>query len=746
MKRIFSRSLLPVPLTALTVSVCLGATLSIGPIASSAPINALPTRDVLESQLGGPVIRSAHIGHTAFIAVGSRVHSLDMTVPENPVYLGSSAILPGAINDMVAADGIVFVAHHAGLSLLDGEQPARLPEMGYWPIIGGAGDVLWHDYYAYVSVTGTLSELDMVLDVAIPSDIRRVSDFGESGPKQDAAVSGRKLVAAFSSFIQVFDLGAPSHPVQVNSGYVGDSAMSVAIDHRRIIVGLSKDIMVLDADEPIALPAPTVAPDTESVASRVPRIGVNAQHQGGPLAVVSTDGPAESVVVQENLAYVAAGVTGGFRILDLTDLNSPLTLSVTPAGEAQHVDLIDGYALVSGGGDGLFIFDVRDPASPLRIPFEQLPAWSRTLDVAWRGERAMVAAGPSGLITLDVADPLRPKVLGRVAVPGGAARLAWLYDVVYTVAAEDSGPGWLNVVAVTNPAKPWVMATARTKGSAEGISATVDRVFVADGAKGLAEWKVSQLDAPRLTGTWGEGSWYASDVLADGKYVYVTDVNLGLRVIDPQEGGRRAEVGRLAYFTQFGVHGMALDGTSLTVAGSLERVMLPWSLNQQGVIKIDISSPRRPVLEEEVQMPTVPQAVALDRDRVYIASLASAIWVPHTDSQLVVASREDSVQPWAVKVPDDLNGVALQGSRALLAADRGGIVVVNLADNVQPSETPAGVVTRQPRPGITRPPSEVSATPPVPRRPTGTVAPRETSPSATALDPMPMSLYVPIVH
>jgi hypothetical protein len=740
----------------------LGTQVAAGTSEPAARPTPIATREVLVTQLGGPVVCTAHLGHVAFVAVGSRVHSLDVSDPDHPVYLGGSDILDGEINDIVAADDLLFVAHDRGLAVLNARDPARLPQTDEYPMNGGAGDVAWNDYYAYLSATGQAFELDRVIDVAIPTDLRYVNYFGESGPKDDVAVVGRKLYAVENMFVSTFDLADTALPVEQSRLFVDDYAVSVAADDRHVFIGRPKDVMVLDAGEPQAYPTPTyVLPPTPTPQPTAPaphrpaavRPTAPAPHRPAvarpaapaqPLAIVPTDGQVEHILLRGDLAYVAAGASGGLRILDVSDATSPKTLSVSPAGEAQYVDLIGDHAYVAGGGDGLFVFDVRDPASPRQLAVDPLVAWSRTMDVAWHGDRAMVAAGASGLVALDVSDPRRPRLLGRVAVPGGVERLAWVHDVVYTVAGGEVGPGWLNIVAVTDPARPWVISTVRTPGSAEGVFATDDRVFVADGSRGIRIWGVSQLDAPTYHGDVGDSIWMAADVLVAGDEAYVVDRGLGLRVVDVSAGGYLGEIGRLAFFTQWGVQGIAFADQTLFVAGSSSPLGdgLGFSRAPQGYLRIDVTDPRRPAVAEEVSLPALPQSIALGADDIYVASLSDPDNSTLAAASMVVANRADPSQRWAVHVPDGLQAVAVQGDHALLAADRGGIVVADLADNVFPTVTPADMLT--PEPAITRPPSQRTATPTRVSQPTVTVPPLWTpTPTPTITESRLGVLYLP---
>ena len=682
-----------------------------GPSAPSSPRGpvalgtAIPTRQILETQLGGPVVRSAHIGQIAYVAAGARIHSLDLSNPERPISLGSSTILPSVVNDLVAADGVLFVAHDDGLTVLDAHQPRLLPELDSLQIPGGAGDVTWHDHYAYVA--------DLVVDVAVPTDLLVVGEFGTSGPQSDVAVVERTLYGVKGSTLTRFDIAHGEHPVERESAYLGHDAKAVAADGRNLFVGRPSDLIALDTLNLQAIPSPTPIPDWKP-----------STVQEGPLAIVPTEGGVEHIVLQGDLAFVAAGDSGGLRILDISDRSAIQTLSVTQLGSVGHIDLMGDIALVAAGGEGLKLVDVRDPASPRVLPVNPVPAWSQTLDVAWQGSVAMVAAGASGLVSLDMADPLRPRLLAKLAIPGGAERLAWSHGAVFTVAGDEGDQGWLNVIAVTDPSRPWLMATRRTAGSAEAVEAADGRVYVADGRQGLGEWDVEHLDAPIQVRAWGYNGSKVTDVAVSGDQAYVADATIGLRVFNLSLGRHEAEIGRIGFFSRTMSQGILLSGDSLWVVGSFTPERRSWESTPQGLLRIDVSNPRRPRIIEELDASTMPRDVQQSGATTFIASSNEGDWLGRRrlGPKLHAIDRVDTAKRWEARVPGGLHAIAVQANLALLAADRGGVVVGNLADDLRATNTPA--LSRNPAATSTRRSVSPDPSATLPRIPTMTAAPR----------------------
>jgi hypothetical protein len=723
------------------------------PASASGPQPPFVIRDAILGQLGGPAVAAAHVANTAFVGVGARVYALDVGDPVHPVLVGQSRVMPGEVNDLVTDGRFVFVAQDAGLTVLDGADPARLPVTDEYPTRDGVGDVALNEHYAYLSATGQTFPIDIVLDVGDPWSLRYVTDFAPPAPKYDVAILGRRAYATENMMLHTFDLTDPAFPVEIDGlfRFLDDYALGVAADSQHVFVGRTRDMLVLNADDREAFPLPSVVPTptgfpTPQPTDTPPRplVGtwfdslatahLSLGHSGAsarpdvpaqPIAIVATGGPVNHIVLRDSLAYLAAGSAGGLRIVDVSNAASPVTIGTALVGNARHVDLNGNDAYVSAGGDGLAVVDVADPTTPRRLPTDPVAAWDETMDVAWRGNTAYVAGRDSGLVTVDVTDPAAPRLIARVPEVGRAERLEIEGSFAYVLSGSDQSVGRLAIVDVSDPAAPRATGTISTTGPAEAIDVSAGRAYVAAYGAGLRIFDVTNPNAPHEVSSIGVGEGYAKDVLVDGTLAYVVDRTMGLRIIDVTDPTAPRDIGQYGFYTQFESRGVAKDGARLLVSGSTEPID-DWHFTQppEHILVIDVADPAHPALERSIDLPVYSREMVVAGNRAYVASYGDRMEGQWAASAVVVVDLSGATPPIAARVPDGELGLAVKGDVALVAAGRAGLVSVAVGPEVAPTATSSD--TPLPYPTITRPPITRTATPTRVRYPTTTVPPMPT--------------------
>ena len=101
--------------------------------------------------------------------------------------------------------------------------------------------------------------------------------------------------------------------------------------------------------------------------------------------------------------------------------------------------------VADGPSGGLRVVDVSDPNSPTEVGSYDTPGWAN--DVAVAGTIVYVADWNSGLRVVDVSNPTSPTEVGSYDTPGNAQGVA----VAGTTAYIADGYGGLRVVDVSNP-------------------------------------------------------------------------------------------------------------------------------------------------------------------------------------------------------------------------------------------------------------------------------------------------------
>ncbi len=692
------------------------------PSAAELSDDASPIRQAILGQLGGPAVAVGHEGDTAFMAVGSVVHSFVVAEPAQPVHIGKSDVMAGEIHDLVVSGGIVYVAHHGGLSLLDARDPVHLPVTDSWSDLGARRDVTVHDHYAFAFGSGESfrSASDCVLDVADPWNVEVVNGSWYQSPKEDFAIVGDRGYATRNFFLHMYDMSDPPWPAETHYLNVDDYALGVAADSEHVFVGRTNDLIILDAADPQGFPMPTPIPTPAWAAHE-------AAQDETSITVVPVEGPVEHIVLRGGLACLAAGASGGFRILDVSDITNPVTLAAVPAGDAAHVDLIDDIAYVSAGGDGVLLFDVSDPSAPRLLQTQPVTAWSDTLDVARLGTTAFVAAGSDGVLAVDMTDPAAPSLVGRLPAAAPAERLAVAGSLIYAVGAQDGGTGRLSIVDGSDPTSLALIGSKDTEGTAEGISVAGTLAFVADGGAGLRIVDVSDPARPQAIGRVGSSSWTAIDVVASGTEVYVVDQSLGLRVVDVGDLFTTREVARLTYFTGFSSRGIDLVGSRLFAVGSTDPLPSDWFGDEaaEDLLVVDVSDPLNPEIAEEIEVSVYPRGISAQSWRVLVASMGIAGRSHESEPLVMHVGLNDRDDCWSAGVPDGAWAIAPFDEAAAVAAGAGGVVSIGLETEAMPTATaadlpsPWATITRPPRTRTATPTREPGATITLPPTPTG---------------------------
>ncbi len=119
---------------------------------------------------------------------------------------------------------------------------------------------------------------------------------------------------------------------------------------------------------------------------------------------------AEEIVVQDQYAYIATGLSG-LQIVDISDPENPeLAGYYDYPNEATDLAVEGNYAYIADDTTGLWIINISDPSAPEVVSLVDLPG--RVLDVAVRDGFAFVAADGFGVI--DVSDPENWDILRHI--------------------------------------------------------------------------------------------------------------------------------------------------------------------------------------------------------------------------------------------------------------------------------------------------------------------------------------------
>lgn len=236
-----------------------------------------------------------------------------------------------------------------------------------------------------------------------------------------------------------------------------------------------------------------------------------------------------AVVVEDGVAYIACD-QAGLVLVDVRNPLSPQRLSFLPdLVRAQGLAIREGrlYAAVTGGKvpSALAVVDVADPARPRLLGRVPLPGQPLGVTI-WR-DRLLVAAGKAGLVEMDLGEGL-PRIRSRLALPGVAHSLLVAEDQAY-LACTQAG---LVVVDLTGE-QPRLSHQQAVKFQATRLALDTGRLYLA-GSKGQGQ--VFDLQWP------GHPQWLGSfdapgigGLAAYGQTVYLNSTSRRVQVLELAE-------------------------------------------------------------------------------------------------------------------------------------------------------------------------------------------------------------------
>jgi len=409
------------------------------------------------------------------------------------------------------------------------------------------------------------------------------------GPSMDAAVVGDTLYAIGRGKLHVADITEPASPRLVGTlTGLGNTRQIEVSRGVAYITARADGLFVVDVAErerPKLLchydtvelaTGIALSGDVAFVACRnfgVELVDVTDPRRPRHLSTVRT-GEAQSVVARDGILY--AGVWGSRELVicDASNPRKPTVISKTPLdGYGDGLCVRGRYCYVAtghhsracrrrqegapgyGGGHGLEIFDIAEPAAPRFVSRIKMPPFYAIgmdmWDVVVTGPRAFVADTHNGLFVVDIADLRKPRFLahrqlgwvarrkrhspvGGIALGNGVVYVAGAWCDLHVVAApglacppepEPDRPP--RIPPAREPAPDPRFRVYRPDGQVYGVAFAGDTALVAAGAAGLHAvrlWpKIEKLAAWPTEG-------FAMDVKVLGDRVYVAEGKGGLSI------------------------------------------------------------------------------------------------------------------------------------------------------------------------------------------------------------------------
>lgn len=500
----------------------------------------------------------------------------------------------------------------------------------------------------------------------------------EGGAPAALLVVGSVAYVGVGPRVELWDLSNPSAPMRLGeTPALTGKVVSIAATGERLYVaevnGRDGRVRIIDVSDPASpretgrVPLTGREPRPLGVAASATNLYV-ADYTHGVLEFELSDpdaptlvrslpeilGPVSVDVVGDRLYYETQRVDGiALGARDLSSEFAPLGELSFQSGAKGARASADGFVVVYGY-QGLEVYDVRSFAAPIKLL--DTPG-SLSITATRLGARVLVTAF-DGLHVVEQTAPgqvTRTRPAGFVNYAVSAVHASG-DALVYT----DNG-GDLVVVDVSDLATPAEVARLPVAlcTYCTGVAAAPGRLVALQNTGGPRTANLSTME--RLSGLYQSGV-VLEDVVIDARHLaYVADWSFGLRVYDLSDPAAPTMIAELP-LTIFPAS-LALDGTRLYVGGST---------NGGGLSIVDVSNPHRPVELATLALPVRgPVIFAEGLLFTNLPDLGLAILDLNNPADPVLIGSYDGCAP---------NGIAVDGSLAVLACAYDGFEVLSLAD------------------------------------------------------------------
>ncbi len=328
-------------------------------------------------------------------------------------------------------------------------------------------------------------------------------DIVEGGLVSCATSSDPYVYAAYGRVLVVLDVSNPGNPVRLGVALLPDYCEDMEVLGDFLYCHCGQTLEIVDVAIPSAptivgsLPAQGDRLDTDGsrlyVESGNGWLQVYDLSNPASPALLGTSNFAIGAEFEAHDGYVySVHNSGGFRIIDATDPANPVVVGNLATGSAaENLDVAWPYAYVvnnASTGRGLYIINVSNPAAPSQVGFyPSNPFPDSYEDVAVNGNRAYVAGGyltlGATLDVFDVSNPAAPVKMPSVAVCAGS--FDYSISLAGRLAVIESEPS-ICVMDCSNPSLPVPLARYEALPYVTSLAMTPTHFVLPFGLGGLA--------------------------------------------------------------------------------------------------------------------------------------------------------------------------------------------------------------------------------------------------------------------
>lgn len=538
----------------------------------------LPTQDYARD-----VILTDELAYAACGSHGVLIVPVSDSLSAEPA---SSIVTQGKAEGISLAAPYLYIASGYGLEVYDVLDPySPVPESAL--LLDGSPTEVWvSDTLAYVSD----SQMKLwVLSVADPSAPRILgSETAWGNPVDVVSAGGVAILAeATTGGIVSYDVADPGDIVPIDTVDTPGRAIDLSLDFPRLYL----------ADDFGGTHLFTLSGG-----------GVLNYWSTFPSLVPSED--ARGVSARNDTVVIGEDMTAIFMVDwqdSLVPSPDPVSRYDVPGQVRGAAPLGDGMIAVAEGARGLRILRMRADGKADYISLLDLDG--TVLDVEVKDSLAFLPAGSAGIQIVSIADPESPESVAVATTGRTPLEVRARGNYMYVV------DGDFKVIDVSDPSNPERVGELDTP---EGFSndlffASPQRVYVANGDKGLLVVDAADPENPVSVGEWAPSS-YTTDMqgvwVENGRaYLAGTDTLYILDVSDPSQ------------IERIGVAGLGGNGLDVTVSGMFAFA----GLAQGAVIAVDVSDPAQPLVLERYETSDMTLNLNLRSDTLFVSDRSSLL-------------------------------------------------------------------------------------------------------------------------
>ena len=533
--------------------------------AAPVKIGSVILSDVVEA-----LVRTS-IGGTQYLVVsgGSKMWLINVQNPTAPSLVSTTDVAPGTVCEGIATSGsyAYVAAGAAGFKVYSIATPSAPVPVASIDSLAYCENVVISSPYAFIAADGPgYIGRSFIFDITTPSaPVYKSTILGYGGYHQYMGVrSGYAYICDYNAGLQVINVTDVTHPVNVVNIPSGFSTASIVFDGNYAYLAIGNlGMFIYDVSSPgapvfvksiltggraafVSFGAVTIGGvpkgfifvsnrDTPGCA------GINVSDPANPVltgtlnAVPAASGIAYCPFYAAGKIYVAYG-TAGLRILDVSNPSSVALLSTTAlGGDSRAVAVSGNYAYVAARDSGIYVVDVTNAASPVKLNSLKI---ARANGLLCSGNYLYVAAGDSGLGIFNITSPATPALVA-FSHPGGqtgenvalAGNVLGLTDYSKILFFD-----------ITTPASPAARGTTTVfRTGDEGFAIAGNYAYVPDGDT-LKIFGIANLLAPSMVSSIYTGG-YGYMAAVSGNYCYVASEATGIRAVNITNPAAPVEAG-----------------------------------------------------------------------------------------------------------------------------------------------------------------------------------------------------------